>query len=296
MKNKPPVVEEKGEQAPLWIISFADMISLLMAFFVMLLTMASTKSGKIANEGEGIFEATISGFKRSIEGFGLPEVFGGKQGQYGTPGEALYFDSHKTYYAVEGEETTDRTIDAAEERIRRVFNRLGKHAKTCKSQLQWGQPDFVVTPITFKHGQFVLDASAKDFLTKFTTDLQESSAEQLKLYIVGLASRETERKTAMDTLGQTSGDGSGFHPRQSALRQSMVHIFVGSGDRRRLGGPRQCNCGTVARFYRGRKGNPTLGVVSSFSTLRRFFDLARFCRRGYPHIIAIYALRHGICS
>jgi outer membrane protein OmpA-like peptidoglycan-associated protein len=95
---------------------------------------------------------------------------------------------------VEGEETTDRTIDAAEERIRRVFNRLGKHAKTCKSQLQWGQPDFVVTPITFKHGQFVLDASAKDFLTKFTTDLQESSADQLKLYIVGLASRETGEK------------------------------------------------------------------------------------------------------
>ena len=194
MKNKPAVVEEKGEQAPLWIISFADMISLLMAFFVMLLTMASTKSGKIVNEGEGIFEATISGFKRSVEGFGLPEIFGGKQGQYGTSGEVLYFDSHKTYYAVDGEETTDRTIDATEERIRRVFNRLGKHAKTCKSQLQWGQPDLVVTPITFKRGQFVLDASAKDFLTKFTTDLQESSAEQLKLYIVGLASRETGEK------------------------------------------------------------------------------------------------------
>ena len=194
MKNKPAVVEEAGEKAPLWIISFADMISLLMAFFVMLLTMAHEKSGKIANEGEGIFEATISGFKRSTEGFGLPEIFGGKQNQYGTPEEALYFDSHKTYYAVEGDETSNRTIDAAEERIRRVFNRLGKHAKTCKSQLQWGQPDFVITPITFKYGQFVLDAPAKDFLTKFTTDLQESSAEQLKLYIVGLASRETSEK------------------------------------------------------------------------------------------------------
>lgn len=191
MKNKPAVVEEKGEQAPLWIISFADMISLLMAFFVMLLTMGHTKSGKLTDEGEGIFEATISGFKRSTEELGLPEVFGGKQEQHGTPEEALYFDSRKTYYAVEGKETADRTIDAAEERLRRVFNQLGKHAKTCKSQFQWGQPDFVVTPITFKRGQLVLDASAKDFLTKFTTDLQESSAEQLKLYIVGLASQET---------------------------------------------------------------------------------------------------------
>jgi outer membrane protein OmpA-like peptidoglycan-associated protein len=170
------------------------MISLLMAFFVMLLTMASTKSGKLVNEGEGIFEATISGFKKSIEGFGVPEVFGGKQDRYGTPKDASSFDSHKTYYAINGKEEAGRTIDAAEERVRRVFNRLGKHATTCKSQLQWGKPDLVVTPINFKQGQFLLDASAREFLTKFITDLQESGAEKLKLYVVGLALQETSEK------------------------------------------------------------------------------------------------------
>jgi flagellar motor protein MotB len=41
-KPKPPLQEESGgEGAPLWIISFADMISLLMAFFVMLTTFAN---------------------------------------------------------------------------------------------------------------------------------------------------------------------------------------------------------------------------------------------------------------
>lgn len=39
--GKKPQEEESGESAPLWIVSFADMISLLMAFFVMLTTFAS---------------------------------------------------------------------------------------------------------------------------------------------------------------------------------------------------------------------------------------------------------------
>ncbi len=53
-KPKPPE-EEGGESAPLWIISFADMISLLMAFFVMLTTFSgfgpkeSAKLRKVIN-------------------------------------------------------------------------------------------------------------------------------------------------------------------------------------------------------------------------------------------------------
>ena len=50
MPNRPKVQQEEegGEGAPLWIISFADMISLLMAFFVMLSTFSEFGEGEKA--------------------------------------------------------------------------------------------------------------------------------------------------------------------------------------------------------------------------------------------------------
>ena len=47
-RQKPQQEEEGGEGAPLWIISFADMISLLMAFFVMLSTFSGFGPGETA--------------------------------------------------------------------------------------------------------------------------------------------------------------------------------------------------------------------------------------------------------
>ena len=188
--KKAPVQEEAGEKAPLWIISFADMISLLMAFFVMLLTMAHEKSSKIANEGQGIFEATIAGFNKSSDSLGLRKVFGADNKKQGSPADSMSFDAHKTYYAIKEKETNTRTIDAAEERMRRVFNKLGNHVKTSRSQLSWGQPDFIVTPITFESGSFTLDQQSKSFLSKFITDLQEAGSDKVKLYIIGMALQE----------------------------------------------------------------------------------------------------------
>ncbi|MDO8303562.1 MAG: flagellar motor protein MotB [Sedimentisphaerales bacterium] len=57
-KQKPPE-EEGGEGAPLWIVSFADMASLLMAFFVMLTTF-STFDNKAAKELEGIGKRIVN--------------------------------------------------------------------------------------------------------------------------------------------------------------------------------------------------------------------------------------------
>jgi outer membrane protein OmpA-like peptidoglycan-associated protein len=196
-KQKPTgVVEEKGEHAPIWIISFADMISLLMAFFVMLLTMSTARSGKLCNEGEGIFEKTLYGFRSTISGLGMPELFGGKAEMPGGPESSLNLDSRKTYHPISGGDAdAGRTIDASEEKVRRIFNQLKGQTKTLRSPISGRRPEFVIVPVMFGRGQFVLDEANRQFLGRFAANIQESAgAKRPTLYVVGFAAQEPGTK------------------------------------------------------------------------------------------------------
>ena len=192
MKKHAAPPEEKGESAPIWIISFADMISLLMAFFVMLLTMStSSRSGKLCEEGAGlgVFKKTLGSFRSSIAGFGVSGLFSKRN--------IVNLDSEKTYYNFSGGDSSGsgRIIDAREEKIRRVFKKLSGRAQTLKSPIQGSRPAFTVLPITFEQGQAVLSETSQQFLSKFKEDFEEAGTVGITaVYVVGLAPQETSEK------------------------------------------------------------------------------------------------------
>ena len=148
VKKKQVQEESGGEKAPLWIISFADMISLLMAFFVMLQTMACERSNELLNTGMGKFEMVIGEFQRHIDGFGAPGLFG-------RAGENLGFKTKRSHYRtdIKDEGNIEQSaIDGEQEKTGRLFSQLSNFSDTYRSQLTGNNPSYIVTPINFRAG------------------------------------------------------------------------------------------------------------------------------------------------
>jgi outer membrane protein OmpA-like peptidoglycan-associated protein len=186
--SKAPPKEEKGESAPLWIISFADMISLLMAFFVMLLTMAHTKdrSGTLGMTGTDVFGSTIRSFNTNISNYGIPWITD-------KANRVVPNDNYRNKPpAGNAKAPANGVMDGHQNETELLFANIDKQAKTFRSQTEGLFPDFKITPVMFDKGQAVLNEEGRLFLTNFSKELLGSGAsKELVLYIVGLASEET---------------------------------------------------------------------------------------------------------
>lgn len=176
MKRPRLIIEDGGPKAPGYIVTFSDMITLLLTFFVMLQTLASTQDAEIFNKGR-------DAFIKSIRYIGLGVLF--------DRGNVTALDHHKTkYYINNPEELTDkRTIDARAEEIRRILERLRQSTTIVPSTIVGKKANFSVANVHFSPGRDDLDGPAKTFLTGFSQDLlQNTVREPVALYVLGLAS------------------------------------------------------------------------------------------------------------
>ncbi len=188
MNHQHQVIEEKGGGAPAYLVTFSALVTLLMLFFVLLLTLATVQDEGIL--GKGRYAETQESFLRSIRTFGLGVFTGSKP----TPD----FGNIKIKYFISDpdKDFTGRTIDAKEEKARRFFKKIARTMKTKRSQIVAKKNNFSVTNISFSPGESQLNEPAKRFLTQFAVNLQQDTGSgEIKLYVFGLARDErTEKK------------------------------------------------------------------------------------------------------
>lgn len=173
------IPEEPAKGAPAWIVSFSDMVTLLLAFFVLLQTFAKTQDPDLFYAGQGSFQ-------RAISGFGLASWF---QGKMANP----IADFRKLKYPTDTEadqDSTDRLIDPNDENIRKIFKDLSDTLDVKTDDMAEDAVSVIVTPITFEHSQARLDDKATKYIKAFAGDLKQSAHRNVNVYVVGLAADE----------------------------------------------------------------------------------------------------------
>lgn len=174
--------QEKGPKVPAYIVTFSDMVTLLLTFFVMLLTLAEVQDPELFNKGR-------DSFWKSLRYCGLGTLFGKKV--------TLGFGETKIKHLTSNPDSSSeiRTIDARQEKIRRIFEKISRSMTAMPSQIVAERTNFSVTNIRFSPGEAALDEPAKRFLTEFCLDLQQTSDFKTgTLYVLGLAGNEATEK------------------------------------------------------------------------------------------------------
>lgn len=183
MKRQRQASEEKGPKVPGYIVTYSDMATLLLTFFVLLLTLADVQDPELFDKGR-------DSFLESLRYVGLGALFG-RQKMPTNLGEL------KTkYYIPDPEQTsTNRMIDAKAEELRRTLEDIKQSATVIPSKIDADKVHFSITNVRFLPGQANLDEQAMKFLTEFCQDLQQSiGSESGMLYVLGLAAEEKDEK------------------------------------------------------------------------------------------------------
>jgi len=181
-KTQRSKTEESGPKVPGYIVTFSDMVTLLLTFFVMLLSLATVQDPELFGRGR-------DSFSWSIKNFGLGMFLGSK------PRPDLGHVKIKHFISESDKLYKGRSIHTKEEKIRQVFNELRQSMKAMPSELAAKKTDFSLTNIHFARGDARLDASAKQFLDSFCSNLQQDSGSKpVKLYVLGLAGDQAAEK------------------------------------------------------------------------------------------------------
>jgi len=162
-------------KVPAYIVTFSDMITLLLTFFVMLLSLAQVQDPEL-------FETGRDSFIQSMRCLGIGFLLGATN--------KSELGKTKAKYSIDKpeERATNRNIDVLEEQLREHYLRAEQMMDSVTSETISGRTTFSTTNIHFARGETLLDEVAERFLKEFGFGLQQEPFRQgFKVYVLGLA-------------------------------------------------------------------------------------------------------------
>ena len=178
-KGPPP---EEGPNVPAYIVTFSDMVTLLLTFFVLLLSLAT-------EQDPALFDIGKDSFQKAISGCGLGMLMGREK--------SPEFGNIQLKYRVEhADDMADpRTIDEEEEKLKQLFDTVQNAVSTMPSQIVAQNVNFSLTDIKFDPTGSILNQSAQKYLLEYSRNMQKrSSSSQKMIYILGLSNNLPSEK------------------------------------------------------------------------------------------------------
>lgn len=202
MRIKKP--EEKAK-VPAYIVTFSDMVTLLLTFFVMLLSLANDQDPAMFNAGK-------ASFIRAIDTMGLGLMMGPKVGNQ--------FNIDRPKYKIEEEEPKQdtRTIDPEQQRLQKSIRKLSEYLQNESKNKNNYSNHTIITSILFSPGTTALPQNAMDYLDTLSQDFRTST--NISLYVVGLP---TENKADMATASRRAEKTASYL--KSKITNQTVNIY-----------------------------------------------------------------------
>lgn len=173
---------EPQGRTPAWIVSFTDMITLLLAFFIMLQALATKRDPDLFFKGQGAF-------RRAISGLGFPDWLLGQH-------EKIDLKHTRIKHPMEEDPedaSRQRVIDTEDEKIRKVYEDLRQLVEADATDYDGSPARVLATPITFERDDATLGEPAREFLLNLVSYLkQQTGGRAPSLQVIGLAPDETD--------------------------------------------------------------------------------------------------------
>lgn len=172
------VEESKGEKAPIWILSFGDMITNFLAFFILMQSFSHSQRAELLQTGD----MPLSSYLIDLGG-AAQWLLGGK------PRPEAKFRQLKYPVQIEADpDDPGRIIDGEDERLRKLFDDIRRFADTRTADMPQPLTRILTTPIRFGASQADLDPTAADYLVTLASEIgQDEQADRATVYVFATA-------------------------------------------------------------------------------------------------------------